>query len=86
MTGVSLLLWLTVLLSFCSGVARADVFFERQNSVDESGRGYAVLMVLAEMTVADAKDFERHLKTIRKENLRLVDDSVWLKSAGGVTV
>ena len=74
---------LTVLLCFLSGAARADVFFERQNSVDESGRGYAVLMVLAEMTVADAKDFERHLKTIRKENLRLVDDSVWLKSVGG---
>jgi hypothetical protein len=83
MTGVSLLRWLMVLLSFLSGVARADVFFERQNSVDESGRGYAVLMVLAEMTVADTKDFERHLKTIRKENLRLVDDSVWLKSVGG---
>jgi hypothetical protein len=29
-----------------AGAARAEVSFERQNSVDESGRCYAVLIVL----------------------------------------
>jgi len=66
-----------------SGAAGAEVFFERQNSVDESGRRYAVLMVLGHIEAADADQFAMHLKTIRKENLRLVDDSVWLHSWGG---
>ena len=58
--------WLAVLLYLVSGIARADVFFERQNSVDESGRRYAVLMVLGHIEVADADEFDRHLKTIRR--------------------
>jgi len=75
--------WLVILLCVWAGMARADVFFERRDSVDESGRRYAMLMVLGQITVADADTFERHLKTIRRENLRLVDDSVWLQSWGG---
>jgi len=75
--------WLVILLCVWVDMARADVFFERQDSVDESGRRYAVLMVLGQITVADADTFERHIKTIRKEKLRLVDDSVWLQSWGG---
>ena len=75
--------WLAILLCVFAGVARADVFFERQDSVDESGRRYVVLMVLGQITGPDADTFERHLKTIRRENLRLVDDSVLLQSWGG---
>lgn len=65
------------------GAASADVFFERQNSVDESGRRYAALMVLGHIEAADADAFATHLKVIRRENLRLLDDSVWLHSWGG---
>lgn len=75
--------FVTILLCLFAGLARADVFFERQDSVDDSGRRYAMLMVLGEIKASDADDFERHLKTIRKEKLRLVDDSVWLQSWGG---
>ena len=75
--------WLALVLCVFAGVARADVFFERQDSVDDSGRRYAMLMVLGEIKASDADDFERHLKTIRKEKLRLLDDSVWLQSWGG---
>ena len=58
--------WLAVMLCLLSGIARAEVFFERQDSVDESGRRYAVLMVLGHIEVADADEFDRHLKTIRR--------------------
>lgn len=63
--------------------AQSEVFFERQNETDESGRRFALLMVLGTITRGDEVDFAAHLQTIQRENLRLVEDSVVLDSWGG---
>lgn len=63
--------------------AQSEVFFERQNETDNEGRRFALLMVLGTITRGDEVDFAAHLKTIQRENLRLVEDSVVLDSWGG---
>lgn len=63
--------------------AQSEVFFERQNETDETGRRFALLMVLGTITRGDEVDFAAHLQTIQRENLRLVEDSVVLHSWGG---
>jgi len=65
------------------GFAGAEVFFERQNTYDETGRRYALLMVLGQIRPGEEVTLSRALKTISREKLRLVEDSVILDSWGG---
>lgn len=63
--------------------ASAQVFFERQGAYDETGKQFALLMVIGSIEIGEEKDLLRHLDTVKRERLRLVDDSVVLDSWGG---
>jgi len=65
------------------GAASAQVFFERQGTYDENGKQFALLMVIGSIEIGEEKDLARHLATLKRERLRLVDDSVVLNSWGG---
>lgn len=65
------------------GVVSAEIFFERQNTFDETGRRHALLMVLGHIHPGEEVVFARALRTIGSEKLRLIEDSVILNSWGG---
>lgn len=71
------------LLIAYSSFAFADIGFQKLGVYDSTGREYASLKVTGHINATDIPLFKKHLKQIRKENLRLENDSVELTSHGG---
>jgi hypothetical protein len=71
------------LLITYSSFAFADVGFQKLGVYDSKGREYASLKLTGHINATDIELFKKYLKRVRKENLRLENDSVELNSQGG---
>ena len=75
-------LWALLLIT-CSNFAFADVEFQKLGVNDSKGYEYASLKVTEHIIAADLAIFKKYIKQIRREHLRLENDSVELNSHGG---